>query len=73
MNHSELDNHPGWQWCTSEGAELHTLLVGLKTTLTEKLQWLEEAEDLTLALKASREKSNPRNTGTPPCTGPPIP
>ena len=51
-----LQNHPGWQWCTSDGAELHTLLMGLKTTFREKLEWLEEAETLTLAMRASRDR-----------------
>ena len=51
-----LQDHPGWKWCTAEGAELHTLLMGLQSTFREKLQWLEEAEDLTLAFQASREK-----------------
>ncbi len=51
-----LQDHPGWQWCTAEGAELHTLLIGLHSTFREKLQWLEEAENLTLAFQADREK-----------------
>jgi hypothetical protein len=56
MTKEELYAHPGWQWCTFEGAELHTLLIGLKTTFREKLEWLEEAETLTLQLRAAREK-----------------
>ena len=51
-----LQNHPGWQWCTAEGSELHTLLMGLHSTFREKLQWLEEAENLALAFQADREK-----------------
>lgn len=50
-----FDNHPGWQWCTWEGAELHTLLIGLQTTFREKLEWLEEAETLTLRWREQRE------------------
>jgi hypothetical protein len=50
-----LANHPGWQWCTAEGAELHTLLLGLNTSFVEKVRWLEEAETLSLAM---RLKSN---------------
>src|SRR5437016_1866846 len=34
----ELYSHPGWQWCTFEGAELHTLLLGLRATFREKLE-----------------------------------
>ncbi len=55
MSDEELYAHPGWQWCTFDGAELHTLLMGLRSTFREKLEWLEEAETMTLALRASRE------------------
>ena len=55
MTKEELYAHPGWQWCTAEGAELHTLLMGLQTTFREKLEWLEEAETLTLQMRAARE------------------
>lgn len=55
MTKEELDAHPGWQWCTFEGAELQTLLIGLETTFREKLEWLEQAEDISLSLRASRE------------------
>ena len=57
MTKEELYAHPGWQCCTFEGAELHTLLLGLQTTFREKLEWLEEAEDLTLQFRAAREKA----------------
>jgi len=53
----ELYAHPGWQSCTFEGAEMQTLLLGLQTTFREKLEWLEEAETLTLQLRASRERA----------------
>lgn len=56
MTKEELYAHPGWQWCTFEGAELQTLLIGLQTTFREKLEWLEEAENLTLQLRAAREE-----------------
>jgi len=55
MTQKELYAHPGWQWCTFEGAELHTLLLGLQTTFREKLEWLEEAETLALRMRAARE------------------
>ncbi|MEP6604322.1 MAG: hypothetical protein ABJB69_10280 [Spartobacteria bacterium] len=57
MTQEELYSDPGWQWCTAEGAELHTLLIGLQTTFREKLEWLEEAETLTLKMRASREEA----------------
>lgn len=47
---------PDWRWGTFEGAELHTLLLGLTTTFREKLEWLEEAETLTLQLRAARKQ-----------------
>ena len=53
-----------WRWGTSEGAELHTLLLGLISTFREKLEWLEEAETLTLQLRAAREKRG-RRKGKP--------
>lgn len=56
----KLYAHPGWQWCTAEGAELHTLLLGFHSTFREKLEWLEEAETLALRFRASR-KSAVRN------------
>jgi hypothetical protein len=56
-----LCTRPDWRWCTSEGAELHTLLLGLQSTFREKLEWLEEAETLTLRLRASREKARAKS------------
>ncbi len=53
MTKEELYAHPGWQWCTSEGAELHTLLIGLETTFREKIEWLEEAETLSLRMRGT--------------------
>jgi len=54
MTDEELYAHPGWQWCTFEGARKQVLLIGLETTFREKLEWLEEAETLTLQIRASR-------------------
>jgi len=59
MNREELYSHPGWQWCTSEGAELHTLLLGLHIPFREKLEWLEEMETLTLRMRAQRSSGLP--------------
>jgi hypothetical protein len=55
MTKEELYAHPGWQWCTSEGAELHTLLIGLQATFREKLEWLEQAEEVALKFRLSRD------------------
>jgi hypothetical protein len=57
-----LCTQPSWQWCIFEGAELHTLLLGLQTTFREKLEWLEGAETLTLQLRASRERARTRKS-----------
>ena len=55
MTKEELYAHPGWQWCTFEGARKQVLLLGLQSTFREKLEWLEEAETLSLRLRANRE------------------
>ena len=60
MTKKELYAHPGWKDCTFEGAEMSTLLMGLQTTFREKLEWLEEAEELSLRFRASREKAKRR-------------
>ena len=52
----KLCRTPDWRWGTSEGAELHTLLLGLQTTFREKLEWLEAAETLALKLQAGRRQ-----------------
>ncbi len=57
MTKEELYAHPGWRWCTFEGARDQVLLLGLETTFREKLEWLEEAETLSLSLRASRERA----------------
>ncbi len=62
MTRKQLYAHPGWKSCTFEGAELSTLLLGLQSTFREKLEWLEEAETLTLQLRASREKARTRKS-----------
>jgi Flp pilus assembly protein CpaB len=54
----EFYDHPGWRWCTAQGARDHVLLLGLQTTFREKLEWLEEAATLALRLRANREKQN---------------
>ena len=43
---SELANHPGWKWCTFEGAEWNSLLVGQQTSLREKIIWMEQLQKL---------------------------
>ena len=57
MTKEELYAHPGWEWCTFEGARKQVLLIGLETTFREKLEWLEEAETLALRFRANRERA----------------
>ena len=57
MTKKQLYAHPGWKSCTFEGAEMSTLRLGLQTTFREKLEWLEEAETLSLRLQAGRERA----------------
>lgn len=53
---NKLLRTPDWRWGTFEGAELHTLLMGLTTTFREKLEWLEEAENLVIQMRVNRKK-----------------
>jgi hypothetical protein len=57
MTKKQLYAHPGWKSCTFEGAEMSTLLLGLKSTFREKIQWLEAAETLALHLQAAKNKN----------------
>ena len=50
---TRLSEHPGWKFCTAEGAELAVLRLGLETTFREKLQWLDDAETLSLRLQGA--------------------
>ena len=52
----KLCTTPDWRWGTSEGAELHTLLLGLLCTFREKLEWQESAETLARNLQAGRRR-----------------
>ncbi len=45
-----------WYVGTFEGARDQVLHMGLETTFREKLEWLEEAENLSLMFRLSREK-----------------
>jgi hypothetical protein len=56
MTPEEFDNHPGWRWCTAQGARDRVLLLGLETSFREKLEWLEQSEDLGIRLQTSRWK-----------------
>lgn len=47
---------PDWKWGTAEGSRQLDRLLDRRLTFREKLEWLEEAEDLSLRLRANRER-----------------
>jgi hypothetical protein len=46
---------PDWRWGTPEGSREFDRLLDRSLTFREKLEWLEEAETLSLRFRASRE------------------
>jgi hypothetical protein len=46
---------PEWKWGTPEGSREMDRLLDRQLTFREKLEWLEEAETLSLRLRADRE------------------
>jgi hypothetical protein len=48
---------PDWKWGTAEGSRELDRLLDRSLTFREKLEWLEEAEALTLQLRASGEQA----------------
>ena len=47
---------PSWRWGTPEGSREFDRLLDRSLTFREKLEWLEDAETLTLRLRENREK-----------------
>jgi hypothetical protein len=47
---------PDWKWGTAEGSRELDRLLDRRLSFREKLEWLEEAETLTLRFRASRER-----------------
>lgn len=45
---------PDWKWGTPEGSRELDRLLDRRLTFREKLEWLEEAETLSLRLQANR-------------------
>ena len=48
---------PDWKWGTPEGSREFDRLTDRLLTCREKLEWLEEAETLSLHFQAQREKA----------------
>jgi hypothetical protein len=55
---------PDWKWASSERSRELDRLLDRQLTFREKLEWLEEAEALSLRLRANRESHS--NDKTPP-------
>ncbi len=55
MNNPE-SIQPDWKWGTAEGSRELDRLLDRRLTFREKLEWLEEAETLSLRLQQSRMK-----------------
>ncbi len=52
---------PDWRWGTAEGSREFDRLTDRMLSFREKLEWLEEAETLTLQFRAAREKAAAKN------------
>jgi hypothetical protein len=52
---------PDWKWATSQGSRLLDRLLDRRLTFREKLEWLEEAETLSLCLGKSRQARSQEN------------
>ena len=58
----EFHMEPDWHWGTAEGSREFDCLLDRSLSLREKLEWLEEAETLTLQLRASRQPAQTRKS-----------
>ena len=54
MNTADDHITPDWKWATPEGSRDLDRLLDRRLSFREKLEWLEEAETLSLRLAASR-------------------
>ena len=66
----QMNVAPHWKWGTPEGSREFDRLLDRRLTFREKLEWLEEAETLSLRLQAQSAARRPRDLGT---TRPPAP
>ena len=69
MTANELLRQDPWRFSTAQGARDHVLLMGLETTFLEKLEWLEEAETLSLRFREQRERREQNVKLSPPKEG----
>ena len=61
MNPNEPFIIPDWKWGTSEGSRELDRLLDRRLTHREILEWLEEAETLSLHFQAIRERAAARD------------
>lgn len=55
---------PDWRWGTPEGSREFDRLTDRMLSFREKLEWLEEAETMSLRLQAARQKKETRQLPT---------
>ena len=65
MNPGEPAIVPDWRWGTAEGSRELDRILDRRLTFREKLEWLEEAETLSLFFQAAREKAAARRGDAP--------
>jgi hypothetical protein len=53
---------PDWRWGTAEGSREFDRRLDRSLSFREKLEWLEEAETLSLRWRASREQARTRKS-----------
>ena len=58
MKPADFPIAPDWKWGTAEGSRDLDRLLDRRLTFREKLEWLEEAETLSLRFQAIREKAS---------------
>ena len=66
MTANELLQRDPWRFSTAQGARDHVLLLGLESSFREKLEWLEEAETLSLRFKQQRDSRQNASGDEPP-------
>lgn len=55
---------PDWKWGTPQGSREFDRRLDRRLTFREILEWLEEAEDLTLRLQTARERRGRNAAGS---------
>ena len=63
MNLNDPPIVPDWKWGTAEGSRDLDRLLDRRLTFREKVEWLEEAETLSLKFQAEREKATGQRAG----------